>query len=51
MSILHRGHFSTDKGAAAASAGAAPQCGQYLLPMNIIPKHDGHATVASFDSQ
>ena len=31
--------------------GAAPQCGQYLLPINIIPKQDGHATVASFDSQ
>jgi hypothetical protein len=51
MSILQRGHFRTDKGAALLSAGAAPQCGQYLLPINIIPKHEGQATVASFDSQ
>jgi hypothetical protein len=51
MSILQRGHFSTDSGAAVASAGAAPQCGQNLLPINIIPKHEGQATVASFDSQ
>jgi len=51
MSILQRGHFSTDNCAAVGWMGAAPQCGQYLLPMNIMPKHEGQATVASFDSQ
>jgi len=51
MSILQRGHFSTDNCAAVGWMGAAPQCGQYLLPMNIMPKHEVQATVASFDSQ
>lgn len=51
MSALHRGHFNTESSAAVDSAAAAPQCGQCLLPMNIIAKHDGHAIVASFDSQ
>lgn len=32
-------------------AAAIPQRGQCLLPVNIMPKHDGHATVASRDSQ
>jgi hypothetical protein len=40
-----------ERSAFAAAAAAAPQCGQCLLPTNIIAKHDGHATVASFDSQ
>jgi hypothetical protein len=30
---------------------AAPQCGQCLLPMNNMPKHDAQAIVANFDSQ
>jgi hypothetical protein len=51
ISIRHRGHFNTDKFAAVACAAAAPQCGQCLLPMNIMAKHDGQAIVASFDSQ
>jgi len=51
ISILQRGHFKTESCAAAVCAAVAPQCGQYLLPRNIIPKHDGQATVASFDSQ
>jgi hypothetical protein len=40
-----------ESSAADASDAAAPQCGQCLLPMNIIPKHDAQAIVASFDSQ
>jgi hypothetical protein len=51
MSILHRGHFNTESWAAVACAAVAPQCGQCLLPMNIMAKQDGHAIVASFDSQ
>src|SRR2546421_11677106 len=51
ISILHRGHFRTDSSAELAFAAAAPQCGQCLLPGNIIPKHEAQATVASFDSQ
>jgi hypothetical protein len=51
MSIAQRGHFKTDRSAPVAATATAPQCGQCLLPMNNIPKHDGQATVASFDSQ
>src|SRR5207247_9284174 len=51
MSRLQRGHFRVGNSAAMTSSAAAPQCGQWRLPMNIIPKHDAHATVASFDSQ
>jgi len=51
MSTSQRGHFKTDNVAGTAATAAAPQCGQCLLPMNIIPKQDGHAAVASFDSQ
>src|SRR5215475_4008949 len=51
ISILHRGHFKTDSSAGAGLTAAAPQCGQCRLPMGIIPKHDGHETVAIFDSQ
>ena len=49
--VWQRGHFNTDSSAAVACAAAAPQCGQCLLPMNIMAKQDGHAIVASFDSQ
>ena len=48
---LHRGHFNTESSAAVACTAAAPQCGQCLLPMNIMAKQDGQATVASLDSQ
>src|SRR5256885_8810727 len=51
ISILQRGHFRIESSAAEASDAMAPQCGQCLLPMNIIPKHDAQAIVASFDSQ
>jgi len=51
MSTSQRGHFKTDNAAGPAATAAAPQCGQCREPMNIIPKQDGHATVASFDSQ
>src|SRR2546429_3644334 len=51
ISILQRGHFKMESWAAVFCAAVAPQCGQCLLPRNIIPKHDGQATVASFDSQ
>jgi len=51
MSTSQRGHFKTDNAAGPAATAAAPQCGQCREPENIIPKQDGHATVASFDSQ
>src|SRR5437773_11033379 len=51
MSLLQRGHFSTESSAAVVSAAAAPQCGQCRLPINIIPKQEGQAMVARFDSQ
>jgi hypothetical protein len=51
MSLLHFGHFKVASEEAFASAAAAPQCGQWRLPMNIMAKHEGQATVASFDSQ
>src|SRR5207302_7667641 len=51
ISILQRGHFNSDNCAAVTFAGVAPQCGQNLLPINIMPKHEGHETVANFDSQ
>jgi hypothetical protein len=51
MSMVQRGHFSTGSEAALAARAGAPQCGQCLLPMNIIEKHEPQATVASFDSQ
>jgi hypothetical protein len=49
--VWQRGQFNTESSAAVACAAAAPQCGQCLLPMNIMAKQDGHAIVASFDSQ
>ena len=51
IGFRQRGHFNFDRFASVACAAAAPQCGQCLLPMNIMPKQDGQATVASFDSQ
>jgi hypothetical protein len=51
MSIRQLGHFNTESSAAVCRAAAAPQCGQCLLPMNIMAKQEGQATVASFDSQ
>ncbi|HXT61710.1 MAG TPA: hypothetical protein VN696_01620 [Pyrinomonadaceae bacterium] len=51
ISTLQRGHFSTESCAGVAVAAAAPQCGQWRLPINIMPKHDAHAMVATFDSQ
>jgi len=51
MSRLQLGHFKTGSSAAVTSPAAAPQCGQCLLPRNIIAKQAGQAMVASFDSQ
>ena len=34
-----------------AAVAATPQCGQWRLPMNIMPKHEAHAMVASIDPQ
>jgi hypothetical protein len=51
MSTLQRGHFNAESGAAITVAAAAPQCGQWRLPLNIMPKHEAHEIVASFDSQ
>ena len=49
--MLHRGQCKTASCAGAAAVAGVPQCGQCLLPINIIAKQDGQATVASFDSQ
>jgi len=49
--VLHRGHGNTESGAAVACAAGAPQRRQCWLPMNIMAKQEGQATVASFDSQ
>src|SRR5437879_361545 len=51
MFIWQRGHFADADSMSSARAAAAPQCGQCLLPRNIIPKHEGHATVASREPQ
>src|ERR1044071_1586913 len=51
MSMAQRGHFKMDSGAGVALIAAAPQCGQCLLPINSMPKHEAQAIVASFDSQ
>jgi len=51
MSTSQRGHFKIESALAVDATAATPQCGQCRAPMNIMPKQDGHATVASFDSQ
>src|SRR5205807_1168869 len=51
ISVLQRGHFRMESSVGDASVATEPQCGQCRLPMNIIPKHDAQAIVASFDSQ
>jgi hypothetical protein len=51
MSTLQRGHRNTLSSAGPAWLAAAPQWGQCLLPMNIVAKQEGQATVANFDSQ
>jgi hypothetical protein len=51
ISTLQRGHFNTESCDDIAVAAAAPQCGQWRLPLNIMPKHEAHEIVASFDSQ
>jgi len=51
MFAWQRGHFNGAASASSARAAAAPQCGQCLLPMNIMPKHEGQATVASREPQ
>jgi len=50
-STLQRGHFRADNAKGVAGDATVPQCGQLRLPMNIMPKHEAHAIVASFDSQ
>jgi len=51
IETLQRGHFSGASSEPPAVAAAAPQCGQWRLPMNIMPKHEAQATVANLDSQ
>jgi hypothetical protein len=51
MSIRHLGQLPGDKFPLARVAAAAPQRGQCLLPMNIMPKHEAQEIVASRDSQ
>ena len=48
ITTLQRGHNSGFGGSATSTRSAcAPQCEQNFSPTNIIPKHDGQATVAS----
>jgi len=46
MSAWHRGQGRFSPDSASFRSGRAPQCEQNFSPTNIIPKHDGHATVA-----
>ena len=51
ISPLQRGHVFSVFVTSGVVAAAAPQRAQCLLPMNIIAKHDGQATVAKRASQ
>jgi hypothetical protein len=51
ISTLQRGHFNAESCDEKTVDAAAPQCGQWRLPLNIMPKHEAHEIVASFDSQ
>src|ERR1051325_8995660 len=51
ISMPQSGHLTIDNSTGWAVAAAAPQCGQWRPPLNIMPKHEAHAVVASFDSQ
>src|SRR5882724_5219455 len=46
MFSWHRGQSRFSPDAASLRLGSAPQCEQNFSPTNIIPKHDGQATVA-----
>jgi len=51
MSTLQRGHLRASSSATERLDAAAPHLGQCLLPINIIPKHEAHAIVASREPQ
>ena len=51
ISTLQRGQLRPFASLIFGTAAAAPQRWQCLLPMNIIAKHDGHATVARREPQ
>src|SRR5882724_2245133 len=51
ISTLQRGHLRRASFPSVRFAAGAPQRGQCLLPMNIMPKQDAHATVASREPQ
>src|SRR5512133_481709 len=51
MSLLHPGQRSEAPFSSTARAALAPQLGQNSMPANIVPKHDGHATVVSVEPQ
>jgi hypothetical protein len=51
MSTLQRGHLRASSSTPERLAAAAPQRGQCLLPINIMPKHEAHAIVARREPQ
>jgi hypothetical protein len=51
ISSWQRGQLPDDRFPLSRAAAAAPQRGQCLLPMNIMPKHEAQAIVASREPQ
>ncbi len=51
ISSRQRGQLRGDKFPLSRADAAAPQRGQCLLPMNIMPKHEAQAIVASREPQ
>ncbi len=51
ISLWQRGHLRSFASLTSGTVAAAPQHGQCLLPMNIIAKHEGQATVARREPQ
>jgi hypothetical protein len=45
--MLHVGHCLGTSAVTSLRAAFSPQCGQNFAPRKIMPKQDGHATVAS----
>jgi hypothetical protein len=48
---LHPGQLSGGASSLTARAARVPQCGQKSIPANIVPKHDGQATVVRIEPQ
>src|ERR1700730_4476547 len=51
ISTRQRGQLRAGRSSAATRAAAVPQRGQCFVPLNIMPKHDGHDTAASSELQ